>query len=162
MSVGKTSDDGTISIFTKEGVTVHKEQDVLITCKGEPILIGIRDDKGRYHIPLVQHRGHWQPRKPSKKARHALRQANSVYDLPSIEQAIKWMHAVCRYPVETTWSKAAKAGNFVGWPLLTEKNDETQGTYEPTTKKCQIHRNPIKGMLCGGSAARKESERYIG
>ena len=48
MSVGKTSDDGTISIFTKEGVTVHKEQDVLITCKGEPILIGIRDDKGRY------------------------------------------------------------------------------------------------------------------
>ena len=56
MSVGKTSDDGTISIFTKEGVTVHKEQDVLITCKGIPILIGIRDDKGRYRIPLVQQR----------------------------------------------------------------------------------------------------------
>ena len=32
------------------------------------------------------------------------------------------MHAVCRYPVKTTWSKAAKAGNFVGWPLLTKKN----------------------------------------
>jgi hypothetical protein len=92
MSVGKTSDDGTISIFTKEGVTVHKEQDVLITCKGEPMLIGIRDNKGRYRIPLVQQRGNWQPRKPSKKARHALRQANSVYDLPSIKQAIKWMH----------------------------------------------------------------------
>mgnify|MGYP006195720141 FL=1 len=54
MSVGKTSDDGTISIFTKDGVTVHKEHDVLITCKGEPLLIGIRDDKGRYRIPLVQ------------------------------------------------------------------------------------------------------------
>jgi hypothetical protein len=54
MSVGKTSEYGTISIFAKEGVTVHKEQDVLITCKGEPILIGIRDDKGRYRIPLVQ------------------------------------------------------------------------------------------------------------
>jgi hypothetical protein len=41
MSVGKVSDDGTVSIFTKEGVTVHKEEeDVLITCKGEPILIG--------------------------------------------------------------------------------------------------------------------------
>jgi len=123
MSVDKTSDDGTISIFTKEGVMVHKEQDVLITtCKGEPMLIGIRDDKGQYHIPLVQQRGHWQPQKPSKKARHALRQANSVYDLPSIKQAIKWMHAVRGYPVKTTWSKAAKAGNFVGWPLLTEKN----------------------------------------
>jgi hypothetical protein len=122
MSVGKTTDDGTISIFTKEGVTVHKEQDVLITCKGEPILIGIWDDKGRYCIPLVQQRGQWQPLKPSKKARHALRQANSVYNLPSIEQAIKWMHAVCGYPVKSTWCKAAKAGNFVGWPLLTEKN----------------------------------------
>ena len=36
MSVGKTSDDGTISVLTKDGVTVHKEEDVLITCKGEP------------------------------------------------------------------------------------------------------------------------------
>jgi hypothetical protein len=34
MSIGKTADDGTISIFTKNGVTVHKETDVLITCKG--------------------------------------------------------------------------------------------------------------------------------
>jgi NACalpha-BTF3-like transcription factor len=48
MSVGQTSDDGTISIFTKDGVTVHKEEDVLITCKGEPILIGKRDEHGRY------------------------------------------------------------------------------------------------------------------
>jgi len=123
MSVGKMSDNGTISIFTKEGVTVHREQDVLITCKGELILIGIRDDKGRYRIPLVQQRGNWQPRKPSKKARQALRQANCIYDLPSIEQVIKWMHPVSGYPVKTTWwSKAAKAGNFVGRPLLTKKN----------------------------------------
>ncbi len=43
MSVGKTADDGTVSVFTKEGVTVFKEEDVLITCKGEPILIGVRD-----------------------------------------------------------------------------------------------------------------------
>ena len=55
MSVGKTSDDGTISIFTKDVVTVHKEQDVLITCKGEPILISIHNSKGHYHIPLMQH-----------------------------------------------------------------------------------------------------------
>ena len=43
MSVGKTCDDGNISIFTGDGVTVHKEQDVLITCKGAPILIGVRE-----------------------------------------------------------------------------------------------------------------------
>ena len=33
LSVGKTADDGNISIFTNKGVTVHKEEDVLITCK---------------------------------------------------------------------------------------------------------------------------------
>ncbi len=36
MSMGKTSNDGTISVFTKTGITVFKEEDVLITCKGKP------------------------------------------------------------------------------------------------------------------------------
>ena len=31
MSVGKTADDGNISVFTKEDVKVYKEKDVLIT-----------------------------------------------------------------------------------------------------------------------------------
>jgi len=48
MSVGKMVDNGTVSVFTKEGISVFKEEDVLITCKGEPILIGIRDSHGRY------------------------------------------------------------------------------------------------------------------
>ncbi len=41
MSVGKTSDDNMVSVLTKEGVNIFKKEDVLITCKGEPILIGI-------------------------------------------------------------------------------------------------------------------------
>jgi hypothetical protein len=32
------------------------------------------------------------------------------------------MHAVCSYPVKSTWLKAGKAGNFVGWSPLMEKN----------------------------------------
>ena len=61
MSVGKTADNGTISIFTKDGVTVHGKKDVLITCKKKPLFIGVRDEHGRYRIPLVQCQGHWQP-----------------------------------------------------------------------------------------------------
>eukprot|EP00804_Cyclotella_cryptica_P028786 CCRYP_018721-RA/>CCRYP_018721-RA protein AED:0.43 eAED:0.43 QI:0/0/0/1/0/0/2/0/620 len=139
MSVGKTSDDGTISIFTKDGVTIHKEQDVLITCHGKPLLIGVRDVQGRYRIPLVQHRGQWQPRIPTKKARTVLSQAHSVYDLPSTEQAIKWMHAVCGYPVKSTWLKAVQAGNFIGWPLLTAKN--VQKYYPDSTETPRGHLN---------------------
>ena len=46
MSVGKVNDDGNISIFTQDDVTVYNEEDVLITCRGKPILVGVRDDKG--------------------------------------------------------------------------------------------------------------------
>ncbi len=67
MSVGKTANDGAISIFTKDGVTVHKETDILITCKEEPMLIGVRNERGRYRIPLIQQRGQWQPRQPSNR-----------------------------------------------------------------------------------------------
>ena len=116
-----TADDGTVSVFTKEGVNVFKEEDVLITCKGKPILIGVRDSQGRYRIPLMQQRGQWHLRRPSKQARKALRQANSVYDLPSTKQAIKWMHTVCGYPVKSTWLKAIKAGDC-GKVELLEKN----------------------------------------
>ena len=35
MSVGKTANDGTVSVFTKEGINVFKEEDVLITCSVE-------------------------------------------------------------------------------------------------------------------------------
>jgi hypothetical protein len=122
LSMGKTANDGTISIFTKDGVTIHKETDVLITCKGEPILIGVRNERGCYQIPLIQQRGQWQLRRPSKQARKCLHQANSVYDLPSMDQAIKWMHAVCRYPVKLTWLKAIKGGNYIGWPMFIEHN----------------------------------------
>jgi hypothetical protein len=34
MSVGKVADDGNVSIFTKDELTIHDEQDVLITCQG--------------------------------------------------------------------------------------------------------------------------------
>ena len=122
MCVGKTSDKGTISIFTRGDVSVYKEQDVLITCKGEPIVIGVWDKRGQYRIPLVQQRGQGQPGRPSKQANKKLSQSNSFYDLPSTEQAIKWMHTMCGYPVKPTWIKAIKAGNYVGWPLLTVSN----------------------------------------
>jgi hypothetical protein len=102
MSVGKMANNGIVSVFTKEGANafkeedmLFKEEDVLIKCKGKPILNGVRDSHGRYQIPLMQQRGQWQPRCPSKQARKALRQANSVCDLPLTEQAIKWMHTRC-------------------------------------------------------------------
>ncbi len=145
MSVGKVADDGNVSIFTKDGVTVHNEHDVLITCQGKSLFIGVRDQHGRYCIPLTQHRGQWQPWKPTKKAKQALRQANSVYDLPSIEQAVKWMHAVCGYPVKSTWMRAIRAGNYVGWPMLAEQN--VSKYYPELDKTLKGHMNQARNNV---------------
>jgi hypothetical protein len=90
----------------------------------------------------MQQRGQWQPQRPSKQAQKALRQANSVYDLPSTKQAIKWMHAVCGYPVKSTWLKAIKAGNYVGWPMLTKRN--VQKYYPETIETANGHLNQTR------------------
>jgi hypothetical protein len=87
----------------------------------------------------MHQQGHWQPQRPSKQAQKAPQQANSVYDLPSTKQAIKWMHAVCGYLVKSTWLKAIKAGNYVGWPMLTERN--VQKYYPKTIKTAKGHQN---------------------
>jgi hypothetical protein len=42
------------------------------------------------------------------------------------------MHAVCGYPVKSTWLHAIKAGNYIGWPMLTECN---VSKYYPKTNK---------------------------
>jgi hypothetical protein len=90
----------------------------------------------------MQQQGHWQPRQPSKQARKALQKANSVYDRPSTKQVIKWMHTVCGYPIKSTWLKAIKAGNYIGWPMLTECN--VQKYYPKTTKTAKGHLNQTR------------------
>ena len=122
MSVGKTADDGNVSIFTKDGITIHTEEYVLITCQNKPIIIGKRDEQGRYRIPLTQDHRKWQPRRPMKAARRQLQMAHSVYDLLSKEEDIIWMHQVCGYPVKSKRVKLIKAGNYVGLPMLTKRN----------------------------------------
>ena len=82
MSVGKTSNDVNVSIFTDEKVQVYKEVYVLITCRGKQIIIGKRGESSCYRIPFMQTRGQLQPRKPSKKSKKFLQEANSVYDFP--------------------------------------------------------------------------------
>ena len=61
MSVGKTADDDSISVFTKVDVKVYYEEDVLIPFNNKPIIIRVSDSPGRYHIPLQQWQGQLQP-----------------------------------------------------------------------------------------------------
>ena len=52
----------------------------------------------------------------SKKAKQEA--AANVYSLPSIPQAIKYLHAAVGFPAKDTWVKAIKSGNYGSWPGL--------------------------------------------
>ena len=49
------------------------------------------------------------------------------------------MHALCGYPVKSTWIKDIQSGKFVGWPMLTTK--KVQNYYPDTIKTPQGHMN---------------------
>ncbi len=81
------------------------------------------------------------------------------------------MHAVCGYPVKSTWTKAIKAGNFVGWPILTERNvnkynpdtDETsKGHMNQTWKNMQsTKRAPMESFNSKEMHDKKVRDVYI-
>jgi hypothetical protein len=73
-----------------------------------------------------------------------------------MEQSIKWMHAVCGYPVKSTWLKAIKAGNYIGWPMLTECN--VNKYYPKTSKMPKEHMNQTRKNVRSTKAKRTPLE----
>ena len=47
---------------------------------------------------------------------------NNVYELPSIEPAIWYLHGAAGYPQKSTWLKSTWKGNYPTWPLINVKN----------------------------------------
>eukprot|EP00804_Cyclotella_cryptica_P024119 CCRYP_007336-RA/>CCRYP_007336-RA protein AED:0.15 eAED:0.19 QI:0/0/0/1/0.33/0.25/4/0/962 len=46
----------------------------------------------------------------------------NVYELPSIQQTIRYLHAAAGFPAKTTWMAAIRHGNYNTWPLVTVAN----------------------------------------
>ena len=46
----------------------------------------------------------------------------NVYELPSIDQTIQYLHVAAGFPTKTTWLKAIRKGNYSTWPLVAVKN----------------------------------------
>ncbi len=42
----------------------------------------------------------------------------NVYELPSIEQTVQYLHAAVGHPTEDTWLRAIRKGNYNSWPLI--------------------------------------------
>lgn len=114
LSVGKFADVGYTTIFHpyRKGVTIHREGTVTISQKKPPELQGCRAESGLWEMALQA-----QQQQPIQKEE----QLNSVYDLPSTELKIKYLHGAAGFPVKDTWITAINAGNFASWPGLSAK-----------------------------------------
>ncbi len=63
-----------------------------------------------------------------------------MYDIPSINQTIKYLHAAAGYPVKDTWVKAINAGNYTTWPGLTVTAARKHFPESNKTQKGQMKR----------------------
>ncbi len=115
VSIGKLADAGYTTIFhpARQGVTVHQKKSVHIRLLRKPVLQGWQDENGLWGLsrepiaPILV-------RKTTKQEA-----ASNLYSLPSILQAIKYLHAAAGFPTKDKWVKAIKNGDFVSWPGLT-------------------------------------------
>ena len=60
---------------------------------------------------------------------------NNVYELPNIEQSIKYLHACAGFPKKATWLKAIGLVNYTTWPGLTIKFTNKYFTEAEETQK---------------------------
>jgi hypothetical protein len=49
------------------------------------------------------------------------------------------MYASCGYPVKSSWLKAVKSGNYMGWPMLTERNVQMHYPKKTKPEKRHLH-----------------------
>ncbi len=115
VSVGKLADAGYTTIIhpAGRGVTVHQKKSMHIRLLHKPVLQGWQDENGLWRLSC-------KPTAPILVSKTAKQEAASnVYSLPSILQAIKYLHAAAGFPTKDTWVKAIKNGNYVSWPGLT-------------------------------------------
>ncbi len=129
ISISKLADSSYVTIFQpgNKGVAVYDENDVQITVTGEAVLQGWREGN-LWRVPLKD--GSSVPINEDKLSEAA----HNLFELPSLRESIRYLHASLGFPVKSTWLKAIRAGNFAGWPLVTVENvnkyfpesDETQ------------------------------------
>ena len=128
----------------------YKKEDVaVLSPKGEPIIQGWREDKlPRLWIfalsPDKKQKGFYTTTSQNKP------EANNVYDLPSMEALVRYMHATAGFPVRSTWIKAIKNGNFNSWPGLTYNNAE---------KYCPQSMETIKGHMVKSSQGFRSTKK---
>ncbi len=93
-----------------------------------------------------------------------------MYELPSIELMVLYLHAAAGHPPEDTWVKAVGHGNYDLWPLINTKNvrkyfpelEETQlghmqGQWQGVQSTCP--KQPLN--ISPNTSIRKKQEIFV-
>ena len=92
-----------------KGVQVFVENKSNVTVTGDAVLRGWRDSHGLWRVP-VGDESNADIALTKKELNESL---NNVFDIPSIEHTIRYMHASIGFPIRRTWVKAIWRGNFI-------------------------------------------------
>ncbi|KAL7474617.1 hypothetical protein ACHAW6_000584, partial [Cyclotella cf. meneghiniana] len=108
MSVKALADSGHTTIFHPymQGVTVHVQNDIVLTSSASPVLQGWRDAKGLWMVPIVDDT-------PISPALDSTEPAMNVYALPTTKEVDTFLHAVLGFPRKATLLTAAWNRNLV-------------------------------------------------
>ena len=148
LSTSKFADTGYTAVYDNEEVNFYEKEHVKIEAK--VVLRGYRCPKSRlWRVPLTEiivnentdtilldsPCGHKStntlyPIASSHEICEHIRASmeqgidymGNVYELPSIKQTIRYLHAAAGYPTKTTWLKAIRKGAYSTWPLVNVKN----------------------------------------
>ena len=119
--MGKLADAGYCTIFMpgNQGVVVVDGSGNNVNVTGETVLRGCRGSDGLWRVPLED------GQEVSLSNQQLQESVSNVFDLPSTEQTIRYLHACAGFPTRRTWVRAVRKGNFASWPLLTVENTNT-------------------------------------
>ena len=167
VSISKLADSSYVTIFQpgNKGVAVYDENDVKITVTGEAVLQGWREGN-LWRVPLEDGSS------VSISEDKLTESANNLFELPSLRESIRYLHASLGFPVKSTWLKAIRAGNFAGWPLVTVENVHK---YFPESEETQMGhlnqqrqgvrstkpREPLLDIDTSMTIRKKEKDVYI-
>jgi hypothetical protein len=104
--LGQMCDSGCAVTFTATKVTVPNGGATLLTGQWDK-------ESGLWRVPL-------ETNLPLQLGDEYY--ANNVYEQKSIQDTSTYLHACCFSPVQDTWLKAIRNGNFETWPSITVEN----------------------------------------
>eukprot|EP00804_Cyclotella_cryptica_P018370 CCRYP_015487-RA/>CCRYP_015487-RA protein AED:0.13 eAED:0.11 QI:0/0/0/1/0/0.5/2/0/1281 len=140
MSVGVLANNGYTTIFHPhtKGAEVYAKGTCTINASQPPVLQGWRDNKGLWSVAIQKETTNAERsaarRVRSSMATHPNERANNVFDLPSTQEVIRFLHASLGFPTKQTLLAAIRNKHLTTFPGLTVEavnkhfpdSDETQ------------------------------------